>query len=283
MLASTPAQGEIFAGNRAIGRIALSVAAAADGSRRQRVHEAGALRVRFPNVTNKDTLEAVIVNTAGGMTGGDRFDIDVTVGAGARLTVTTAAAEKVYRSLGPDTADWREARRRSRRRARLAAAGDDPLRSNPAAAAPSRSSLRATRAFFWPKASSSAARPWVRLCSKGISSTAGGSASAERSALPKALRLDGAIAQRLAQRAVAGDALLLPASSSFPATTQAVAAVRAMEKDFAGRGRRLRLERPRRRAAGRARRRRASSRSHWRCDRIRWYAAAAIVVELKDD
>ena len=95
--------GEIFAGNRAIGRIALSVAAGADGSRRRRVHEAGSLRVRFPNVARTDALDAVIVNTAGGMTGGDRFDIDVAVGAGARLTVTTAAAEKVYRSLGPDT------------------------------------------------------------------------------------------------------------------------------------------------------------------------------------
>ena len=37
------------------------------------------------------------------MTGGDRFDIDIKIGAGARLTVTTAAAEKIYRSLGPDT------------------------------------------------------------------------------------------------------------------------------------------------------------------------------------
>ena len=103
MFADAPEHGEIFAGNRAIGRIALSVAAGAGGSRRERVHEAGALRVRFPNGTNGGTLEAVIVNTAGGMTGGDRFDIDITVGAGARLTVTTAAAEKIYRSLGPDT------------------------------------------------------------------------------------------------------------------------------------------------------------------------------------
>ena len=38
------------------------------------------------------------------MTGGDRFDIDLDVGKGAALTVTTAAAEKIYRSLGPDTA-----------------------------------------------------------------------------------------------------------------------------------------------------------------------------------
>ncbi len=133
MLASAPAHNEIFAGNRAFGRIALSVAADGRLSRRQRVHEAGALRVRFPNVTSKGTLDAVIVNTAGGMTGGDSFDIDVAVGAGARLTVTTAAAEKVYRSLGPDTRIERQARGRPWRGAGMAAAGDDSVRSGSAA------------------------------------------------------------------------------------------------------------------------------------------------------
>ena len=103
MIASAPLSNEIFAANRAVGRIALSVMASADASRRERVHEAGSLRVRFPNGASRGTLDAVIVNTAGGMTGGDRFDIDIDIGAGAHLTVTTAAAEKVYRSLGPDT------------------------------------------------------------------------------------------------------------------------------------------------------------------------------------
>jgi urease accessory protein len=37
------------------------------------------------------------------MAGGDGFDINVAVGEQARLVVTTTAAEKVYRSLGPDT------------------------------------------------------------------------------------------------------------------------------------------------------------------------------------
>jgi urease accessory protein len=59
------------------------------------------LRVRFPNAT-AEALEAVIVNTGGGMTGGDRFAIDIALGEGARLTAGTAAAEKIYRSLGPD-------------------------------------------------------------------------------------------------------------------------------------------------------------------------------------
>jgi urease accessory protein len=98
-----PARDATFAANRAMGRIALSVAAAFGQSRRARVHEAGSLRVRFPNAADAARLEAVVVNTAGGMAGGDRFDIAVEVGANARLCLTSAAAEKVYRSLGPDT------------------------------------------------------------------------------------------------------------------------------------------------------------------------------------
>ena len=89
LLASGPADspdGKIFAANRAVGRVALAVAAVAGESRRARVHEAGSLRVRFPNGTSRAALDAVIVNTAGGMTGGYCFDIDMSVGAGARLS-----------------------------------------------------------------------------------------------------------------------------------------------------------------------------------------------------
>jgi urease accessory protein len=92
---------EIFAANRASGRIALRVAAQGGVTRRTRVHEAGSLRVRFPNVAG-EALEAVIVNTGGGLAGGDCFSIDMTVGEGARLTAGSAAAEKIYRSTGPD-------------------------------------------------------------------------------------------------------------------------------------------------------------------------------------
>jgi urease accessory protein len=65
------------------------------------VDEAGSLRVRFLRRTS-DELEAVLVNSAGGITGGDRFDLGIDVGEGARLVVSTATAEKVYRSLGSD-------------------------------------------------------------------------------------------------------------------------------------------------------------------------------------
>jgi len=91
----------VFAANRAVGRIALVAQASNAMTRRTRVHEEGSLRVRFPGPKSAE-LEAVIVNTAGGVAGGDRFDLAFTAGPGARLVVTSAAAEKVYRSLGPD-------------------------------------------------------------------------------------------------------------------------------------------------------------------------------------
>ncbi len=92
----------IFAANRARGRIALGVASADGYTRRTQVDEEGSLRVRFPNRIAAE-CEAVIVNTAGGVAGGDRFAIEVAVGAGADLVVTGAAAEKVYRAIGTDS------------------------------------------------------------------------------------------------------------------------------------------------------------------------------------
>jgi urease accessory protein len=96
-------QADVFAANRAVSRIALTVAEADGTTRRTRVVEDGSLRVRFPRPSSR-ALDAVIVNTGGGIAGGDRLDVRVAVGEGARLIVTTAAAEKIYRSLGPDAA-----------------------------------------------------------------------------------------------------------------------------------------------------------------------------------
>ncbi len=43
--------------------------------------------------------EVVLANTSGGVAGGDRFEIAVSVGPGADATVTGQAAEKIYRAL----------------------------------------------------------------------------------------------------------------------------------------------------------------------------------------
>jgi urease accessory protein len=91
---------QTFAANRAVGEVVVEVRADGGVTRRGPVHEAGSLRVRFPS-PEQQGLSAVLVNTAGGVAGGDRFSISLDVQADARLTLTTAAAEKVYRSHGP--------------------------------------------------------------------------------------------------------------------------------------------------------------------------------------
>jgi urease accessory protein len=94
------AASEVFAANRAVGAVKFDVALVDGVTRRRQLHESGSLRVRFPS-PEAQGLSAVFVNTAGGIAGGDRFDIDIAAGEGARLTVTTAAAEKIYRAQGP--------------------------------------------------------------------------------------------------------------------------------------------------------------------------------------
>lgn len=94
--------GDPLAAIRARGRIALTCRAIEGTTRRVRVFEEGALRLRFPREA-PDRLDAVLVNVAGGMAGGDAFDISAELGAGARLVLTSAAAEKVYRALGAAT------------------------------------------------------------------------------------------------------------------------------------------------------------------------------------
>src|SRR3981081_1042503 len=96
----TSAASAIFAANRAQGSVTFDVHRVEGVTRRRHLHESGSLRVRFPS-PEAEGLSAVFVNTAGAIAGGDRFDIDIATGKGSRLTVTTAAAEKVYRAQGP--------------------------------------------------------------------------------------------------------------------------------------------------------------------------------------
>ena len=78
---------------RSVGSILLTVGA--QGLRRMR--EAGAAKVRMPH----GGREAILINTGGGLAGGDTFDFDIAAEENAQLTITSQAAERVYRSLGP--------------------------------------------------------------------------------------------------------------------------------------------------------------------------------------
>lgn len=61
------------------------------------LYQEGAAKIRMPRPEG-DWLEAVLINTAGGMTGGDRMAWQVDIGEGAAAVVTTQACEKVYRA-----------------------------------------------------------------------------------------------------------------------------------------------------------------------------------------
>jgi urease accessory protein len=85
---------------RAKGRIELRYAQIQGASRLRHLAQEAPLRALFPTVEPHEAPEAAIVNTGGGVVGGDRYSIDIEVEDGAALTITTPAAEKIYRSAG---------------------------------------------------------------------------------------------------------------------------------------------------------------------------------------
>lgn len=65
------------------------------------LYQAGCAKIRLPN-THSPTLEAALINTAGGLTGGDDLRWHATAAPETRLVLTTPACERIYRSLGED-------------------------------------------------------------------------------------------------------------------------------------------------------------------------------------
>ena len=61
----------------------------------------GGAKIRLPRAPG-DALHAVTINTAGGLTGGDRIGWSAHAGAGSHLILSSAACEKAYRSHGPE-------------------------------------------------------------------------------------------------------------------------------------------------------------------------------------
>lgn len=83
---------------RAIGTGRLSVFGDERGVTRLRdLRQSGSLKLVFPQ-THRPDAEVILVNTAGGITGGDQFSLDIDVQTGAALSVTTQAAERAYRA-----------------------------------------------------------------------------------------------------------------------------------------------------------------------------------------
>ena len=87
---------------RARGILNISVVRSSDDqSRLKDLRQQGSYRAIFPR-PNQGTVEAVIINTAGGITGGDEFATTIAANDHSKISVTTQAAERIYRT--PDFA-----------------------------------------------------------------------------------------------------------------------------------------------------------------------------------
>lgn len=225
-------QSDIFAANRARGVIAVGAEAVAGVTRRAVVREEGSLRVRFPGPL-APALQAVIVNTAGGTAGGDRYDIACHAGVGADLTVSTAAAEKIYRSIGPDAEvsikltveaggalAWLPQETIFFDDARLSRRIDVTLAED--------ASVLIAEAIVFGRSAMGEAVHTGSLIDRWRVQRGGKLVFAET------VRLDGKIAARLAEPAVAGGNIALATVLIAPGSDTLVEAIRARGDDFRG-------------------------------------------------
>lgn len=85
---------------RATGRAAVTLTADPCGETRLlRLHQSGSAKAFLPNVHGA-APEVVFLNTAGGLTGGDRLAFALTLGDGTTAVGTTQTAERAYASAG---------------------------------------------------------------------------------------------------------------------------------------------------------------------------------------
>jgi urease accessory protein len=223
---------QTFARNRAVGKVALTVHARDGISRRARVHEHGSLRVRCPGAPAAE-LEAVLINTAGGIAGGDRFAVDINAGTGARLIVTTAAAEKVYRALGEAAAvdvrltvgdgaalAWLPQETILFDRAKLRRTVEINLAAD--------AQLLLAEAIVFGRAGMGEAVEDCELSDRWHLRRGG------RLVHVEALRLDGAAAAKLRRPAVANGGIAVATVLLAPGDETAATAVRALEEQFRG-------------------------------------------------
>ena len=89
--------------SRADGAVEISVAWDGERTRLKHLFQSTPCRALFPAPGFGAPFEAVLVTTSGGVLGGDRLRFDLAAGPDSTSIITTQAAEKVYRSTGPDS------------------------------------------------------------------------------------------------------------------------------------------------------------------------------------
>lgn len=63
------------------------------------LYQAGCAKIRLPKIYGGNWVEAVFLNTSGGLTDGDQVSFSADVDTGAELVATSQACERVYRAV----------------------------------------------------------------------------------------------------------------------------------------------------------------------------------------
>jgi urease accessory protein len=92
-------RGDLAGRQRARAEARASFARVGTRTEPARLFETGGLRWRFPR--SSTPCEVAIINTGGGVAGGDSYSVSLTLGESAKVEATTPSAERIYRSDGP--------------------------------------------------------------------------------------------------------------------------------------------------------------------------------------
>lgn len=84
---------------RAIGELLVSFKPSDAETVLKGLRQAGCLRARFPRRLVPGWKDVVLLNTSGGIAGGDRLDLGFSVDTGASATIAAQAAERFYRCV----------------------------------------------------------------------------------------------------------------------------------------------------------------------------------------
>ncbi len=100
--APSPARKGVTPLERSQGQVELSFKLSRGQTHLGHLFQSGCAKVRFPAAEPGGVRQAVIINTAGGLTDGDRLKTTITWQEGTSAMVTTQAAERIYKSRGQD-------------------------------------------------------------------------------------------------------------------------------------------------------------------------------------
>jgi urease accessory protein len=87
---------------RAIGELRVAVKRRGPRTLLDELRQVGCLKARFPRCVTPGWMDIVMLNTGGGVAGGDRLELAFAVGPGGQATIAAQAAERFYRARAAD-------------------------------------------------------------------------------------------------------------------------------------------------------------------------------------